>query len=115
MGDACDPDDDNDTTADTSDNCPFTPNPTQANWDADALGDACDDGDGDGFTDEVESHVGTSPSQPCGVDGWPLDLYSVGLSANRVDVQDITSFLVPVMHLYSSPGDPEFSIRHDHL
>jgi hypothetical protein len=113
MGDACDPDDDDDNVADGSDNCPLTPNTDQANWDADALGDACDDGDGDGFTDEVEAHVGTDPSQPCGTDGWPADLHGEGWSANRVDIQDITNFLVPDMRLNTSPGDPTYSIRHD--
>jgi thrombospondin type 3 repeat protein len=42
LGDACDPDDDNDTVADAADNCPLTANPSQSNVDGDALGDACD-------------------------------------------------------------------------
>jgi thrombospondin type 3 repeat protein len=37
-----DADDDNDGVADTTDNCQLTPNPSQANADGDALGDACD-------------------------------------------------------------------------
>ena len=37
-----DADDDNDGVADTADNCPLTPNPSQSNVDGDALGDACD-------------------------------------------------------------------------
>jgi hypothetical protein len=42
LGDACDPDDDNDTVADASDNCALVANPSQSNVDGDALGDACD-------------------------------------------------------------------------
>jgi hypothetical protein len=42
LGDACDPDDDNDTVADASDNCPLAANSSQSNVDGDALGDACD-------------------------------------------------------------------------
>jgi hypothetical protein len=37
-----DPDDDNDGVPDTADNCPLAANPSQANLDGDALGDACD-------------------------------------------------------------------------
>ena len=48
LGDACDPDDDNDGVLDTADNCPVDSNPGQADLDADGLGDVCDaDDDGD--------------------------------------------------------------------
>jgi Thrombospondin type 3 repeat len=42
LGDACDPDDDNDAVADTADNCPLAANSSQSDVDGDALGDACD-------------------------------------------------------------------------
>ena len=42
MGDACDPDDDNDGLLDGSDNCPLVFNPTQIDTDGDGMGDACD-------------------------------------------------------------------------
>ncbi len=42
MGDACDPDDDNDGQADTADNCPVMSNADQLDADGDGLGDACD-------------------------------------------------------------------------
>jgi hypothetical protein len=58
QGDACDPDDDNDTILDGADNCPLAANLTQADTDGDGKGDACDGGftlngdfNGDGKTD----------------------------------------------------------------
>lgn len=113
MGDACDPDDDNDIVIDTQDNCPLTANINQEDWDFDGLGDHCDDGDGDGFVDHVEWHVGTSPIYRCGPDGWPADLVGGLFSSNRVDVVDIGSFVAPIWHLNTSPGDPGYDVRWD--
>jgi hypothetical protein len=79
----------------------------------DSTGDACDDGDGDGYFDETEFHVGTQPILKCGNDGWPADLFSTGLSENKVNVQDITSFLAPVRRLGTSPSDADYSVRWD--
>jgi len=56
LGDACDPDDDNDTILDEDDNCPFVANTDQANNDGDSEGDACDaDDDNDGVLDGVDN------------------------------------------------------------
>ena len=43
---------------------------------------------------------------------WPADLAS-GTSANRIDLQDITSFLAPVKRIGTSPGMPGFDVRWD--
>ncbi|MCC7516872.1 MAG: FG-GAP repeat protein, partial [Pseudomonadales bacterium] len=42
-GDVCDTDDDNDTVADVTDNCPLVANSNQLDWDSDGNGDQCDD------------------------------------------------------------------------
>ena len=65
--DALDPDSmptdgDEDGTCDAVDNCPGDANPGQADFDADQIGDACDDdGDADGWLDEDEIACGTDP------------------------------------------------------
>jgi hypothetical protein len=112
-GDACDPDDDNDVVPDAQDNCHFVVNPNQADWDADGAGDHCDDGDGDGYVDNTEWHVGTSPAVRCGVDGWPADTYGESRSYNKVDLLDITAFLAPQRVLDTSPGHPRYNQRFD--
>jgi hypothetical protein len=101
-----------------SDNCPGVANDTQVNPDGDAFGSACDacpatanpascaDDDNDGFTDADEAAIGTNPGYPCGTGGWPANINdSPGppSSFNRLDVQDILSFVAPVRRLDSSP------------
>ena len=56
--DVGDPDDDNDTVADGSDNCPVDANAGQANFDADTAGDVCDaDDDNDGVLDLADTNA----------------------------------------------------------
>jgi len=95
------------------DNCLVAANSSQANWDNDELGDRCDDGDGDGFVDTAEFHVGTGPAAPCGIGGWPAELVDTGLSYNKITIQDVISFVAPVRRIDTSPGDARFNARWD--
>ena len=68
------PDRDHDGHPDTADNCVDVFNPTQADSDADGVGDACtDDADGDGVPDAIDQCPGTPPGSLVNVVGCPLD------------------------------------------
>lgn len=71
------------------------------------------DMDNDGFKDDAELIIGTGPNDPCGFSGWPADLAPSGVSANRVDLLDLSSFVAPVRKLNTSPGDPNYNARWD--
>jgi hypothetical protein len=71
------------------------------------------DSDGDGYTNGEEAHIGTMWNAPCGTDGWPSDLVDAGQSSNKLDVQDMTSFVAPVRRISSSPGDAAYDARWD--
>ncbi|MEW5797318.1 MAG: thrombospondin type 3 repeat-containing protein, partial [Candidatus Zixiibacteriota bacterium] len=56
VGDLCDDDDDGDTVADATDNCPTVANTDQADLDNDGIGDLCDDDDdGDTVADATDN------------------------------------------------------------
>ncbi|MEX0785358.1 MAG: thrombospondin type 3 repeat-containing protein [Dehalococcoidia bacterium] len=58
----CTLDSDEDGLSDPTDNCPWDPNPGQADGDGDGVGDACDyDLDNDGWDDESERYFGSDP------------------------------------------------------
>jgi Calcineurin-like phosphoesterase/Purple acid Phosphatase, N-terminal domain len=97
-------DTDGDMTSDTSDNCPVLFNPRQEDFDADLLGDECDDDDdGDGLLDIVETNTGTyiSPSDT-GTD--PLDTDTDGDGFD--DSNEISSGSDPTDPLSTPPGKP---------
>jgi hypothetical protein len=66
-----------------------------------------------GAHSEAEFRVGTSLEDPCGYAGWPADLFTLGMSLNKLDVQDILSFLAPVRRYETDPGNPFFNSRWD--
>jgi hypothetical protein len=112
-------DSDADGVPDAGDNCPAVVNPGQQDADGDGTGDHCDGGDfdGDGYTDEAEArYIGTSANHPCGWYGWPSNVWDLGPSFNKLDIQDITSFLADPRRLDTSP-DPgsNYSPRYDLL
>jgi thrombospondin type 3 repeat protein len=73
------------------------------------------DQDNDGFVRTTEQHIGTGETDPCGTNAWPADIVP-GSVANRVDISDLGSFVVPVRRLGTSPSDPppnNFNVRWD--
>jgi hypothetical protein len=132
--DGCpEPDNDYDNFPDAADDCPatdttagpdgiadtgdepvlyLTPVQTREDFDGVLDNDGChdspgDDYDLDGYSDENEAlKIGTNPAYSCGFAGWPSDLLSTGLSANKLDVQDIISFIAPLRRLDTSPPGP---------
>ena len=100
-----------------SDNCPTVFNLTQSNVDGDAAGDHCDAGDfdGDGYSDQDEArYIGTGAGDPCGMDGWPSNLFDFPpTNVNRLDLQDVLTYVTPVRHYNRSPGETGYNPRWD--
>ena len=134
LGDACDPDDDNDLVYDVAEGpCggnQFGPAIRPERIDGVFAG-VDDDGDtqideslppgssgfdcdGDGFIGSTEAHVTTSDQDPCGNSGWPADLAPAGLQPNALNLQDLSSFIAPApAKLNTNPGDPGYNVRWD--
>jgi len=130
VGDGCDHNDDNDILADAAEiacgSDPLSPTSlperldTPGDDDGDTLvneplppGAEAYDCDGDGYVGTAESHVSTSDQDPCGGTGWPSDLVPGGLQPNRLNIQDLGSFITPVRRFGKSPPHPDFDVRWD--
>jgi hypothetical protein len=66
-----------------------------------------------GTFSEGQFKIGTGHLDPCGNNGWPLDLVSTGISANRFDIVDLGSFVAGAggRKLNTNPGETGFSSR----
>jgi len=57
-----------------------------------------------GAYSEAQFNIGTGALDSCGNNGWPSDLDDQPLSANELDIFDISSYIAPVRLLDKSPG-----------
>ena len=105
-------DTDEDGYGDTADNCPIVNNPAQEDFEADGIGDHCDDSDADVFTDYVEFYVGTDALDACPDDptddAWPADINMDGWA----DVGDILMFK-PVIMTAVPPSPTRYDLAID--
>jgi len=99
------PDSDGDGVPDATDNCPRWPNPAQnlPPWPVPA-----NDPDCDGFSNTVETKVGTNSLVHCGASAWPVDLNN----DTFVDISDI-SLLTSVFGFAVPPAPQRYNIAPD--
>jgi N-acetylneuraminic acid mutarotase len=100
---------DGDGRLDGVDNCPATPNPAQADFDADSRGDACDSNDdNDGCSDAEE---GGGAPQLGGMRNpmFPHDFYDVN-GSRKVDGLDVNQVR---MKFNTATGHPSYAVTHD--
>ncbi|HEV8573218.1 MAG TPA: hypothetical protein VGR43_00780 [Dehalococcoidia bacterium] len=79
------------------------------------------DTDGDGFSDGEEAHAGTDVADNCGPPSdlgppsphWPGDLDTSTWTTNKLNVQDLARFIVPVRRMNSVRGGAAYSPRWD--
>jgi hypothetical protein len=115
LGDACDGDDDSDGFLDSAEaGTPLCNGTNNDGFDDAVTDDGCPGGPAQaGAFSEAQFRVGTGSLDPCGNNGWPLDLVSTGGSANRYNIQDLASFVVPVRRMGNAPNQAGFNSRWD--
>ncbi len=127
LGDACDLDGDDDGYTDEAESgTPLCGNGVNDDdFDDVVVDDGCPDGPPqEGSFSEGQFNIGTNPHGRCEVgpaapsSQWPADLVSgpsdpLAFSTDKIDIQDLTLYIVPVKVLNTSPGDPEFDQRMD--
>lgn len=139
LGNACDPDYDNDGVTDVVElpcgadpldlTAPYS-RPERVDIPGDDDGDTLIDEplpagaesydcDGDGYTGSAEAHVFNATNvrdqDPCGTDAWPADFVSGGApnSTDKVNVADLVSFIAPTRRINTNPADPGYDVRWD--
>jgi len=86
------------------------------NGDDGVIDDGCPGGPPQsGSFSEADFNVGTDESVPCGTTGWAADIVSGGPpdSTDKVNIVDLQTYILPIRHFGSSPGDAEFDSRWD--
>jgi hypothetical protein len=103
-----------------NDGCPAVGAPESG----DQCANATDD-DGDGFVNdgcpraglfsEGQFRIGTGSLDPCGNNGWPLELVSTPaeFTGNKYNISDLGSFVAPIRRMGTIPGQAAFSSRWD--
>jgi hypothetical protein len=75
------------------------------------------DCDGDGYKGSAEAHVFTATNardqDACGLTAWPADLVAGAFSTNKLNIQDLSSFIAPARRLNTSPADGAYDVRWD--
>jgi glucose/arabinose dehydrogenase len=75
------------------------------------------DCDGDGYKGSAEDHVFSPAARgdqdACGSSRWPADLVGSGLSANKLTIQDIGSYVVPIRYINTDVGTHAGDVRWD--
>ncbi len=75
------------------------------------------DCDGDGYVGSAEMHVfgglNDRDQDPCGSDGFPADFVVTAPSFNRINVQDLASYIAPIRYFGTDVGTNFGDVRWD--
>jgi hypothetical protein len=79
------------------------------------VNDGCD---AVGSYSEAQFKIGTGSLDSCGYDGWPSNVHDAGASANKLDINDIVSFITSgpplnLRRLDKNPGQAGYDARWD--